>query len=108
MATGTDFRVYFDTEPQAVFDRLYAWLQVDGQRVSLTSNDPPTYGAAWYKGSPGYEQIKTWHLVDVDITPYVGKDVALEFTFNTGDGLKNFGKGVIIDDVTVTKSCSDK
>ena len=102
------FRVYFDTEPQAVFDRLYAWLQVDGKRISVTSNDPPTYGAVWYKGSPGFEQTQTWHLVDIDVTPYIGKDVALEFTFNTGDGLKNFGKGVIIDDVTVTRSCTDK
>ncbi len=101
------FRVYFDTEPQAVFDRLYAFLRVDGQRVKVLSNDPPSYGAAWYKGSPGYTTAKTWGLVEVDVSPYVGKTVSLEFTFNTGDGLKNFGLGVVIDDITMIRTCGD-
>ena len=101
------FRVWFDTEPQAVFDRLYAFLRVDGQRVKVLSNDPPSYGAAWYKGSPGFTTAKTWGLVEVDVSPYVGKTVSLEFTFNTGDGLKNFGVGVVIDDVTMIRTCGD-
>ncbi|MEY3014758.1 MAG: hypothetical protein RIT45_3493 [Pseudomonadota bacterium] len=101
------FRVYFDTEPQAVFDRLYVWLWVDGKRVNVGSSDPPNYGAAWYKGSPGNDQAKVWTKVDIDIKAWVGKKVALEFAFNTGDGQKNSGLGVVIDDLVLSRTCGN-
>ncbi|MCB9739687.1 MAG: hypothetical protein H6747_10495 [Deltaproteobacteria bacterium] len=99
------FRVYFDTEPQSVFDRLYVWLQVDGKRVLVGKTDPPDAGSVWYKGSPGYDQAKTWSKIDIDIQAHVGKKVALEFSFNTGDGQKNSGLGVVIDDLVLSRTC---
>ncbi|MCO4761033.1 MAG: hypothetical protein KC502_05980, partial [Myxococcales bacterium] len=103
--TKLSFWVYFDTEVPQAFDKFYVWLWVDGKRQLLGDTKAPNAGALWYKGKPGYTVAKTWSKVEIDVAKYGGKTLQLELTFNTGDGLKNFGVGAFVDDVQLLTQC---
>ncbi|MEY3013500.1 MAG: hypothetical protein RIT45_2235 [Pseudomonadota bacterium] len=98
--------VYWDTEGGTSYDRLLAWLWVDGQRVSIGASTAPTYGAFWIKGVAGSTTPKTWQRIAVDVSAHVGKKVQLELFFNTVDSAANTGLGVLLDDVRLVSTCT--
>ncbi len=103
--TTLSFWVYFDTEAPQAFDKFYVWLWVDGKRVVLGDAKAPNQGSLWYKGKPGYTAVKTWSKVELDVSKYSASKLRLEVSFNTGDGLKNFGVGAFIDDIALFTQC---
>ena len=99
-----EFWVRWETEGGTNYDRLMAWLWVDGARVDLTATTAPTYGAFWVKGVNA-SSPSTWTLVSQDVSAYVGKSVALELYFTTWDAVANSTLGVLVDDVRLVSTC---
>ncbi len=98
------FNVYWDTEGGTTYDKLQAFLWVDGKRVT-TGNKAPAAGAAWYKGQSGHTSPKKWAEVAVNVSAYKGKSVQVELYMNTGDGAGNSGQGVFVDDLRIESTC---
>ena len=48
-----------------------------------------------------------WHHVDVDMKEFAGKEIQVEFYFNTVNNLNNKGLGLVIDNFSITdESCT--
>ncbi len=98
------FQVYWSTESGSSYDRLAAFLWVDGKRIA-TPTTSPAGAAAWYKGQTGYTTPNVWAQVGINVSAYVGKKLQVEFFFNSVDSTNNTGKGVFIDDVQLVSTC---
>jgi len=49
--------------------------------------------------------MREWFFVQVDLSPFAGQPVSLEFSFDSWDEFENSGEGVYIDDIEVTGEC---
>lgn len=52
--------------------------------------------------SGGFNRAPVFRPVTLDLTPYAGKQIRIRFSFATVDGLYNYFRGWIVDDVQVT------
>ncbi len=62
----------------------------------------------FYKDKAGLFSADKWNNMNFDLTPYLGKEIQIEFYFQTVDAKINVGNGVIIDDFRVVDSTCDK
>ena len=46
-----------------------------------------------------------WSAIAIDLTPYIGQEIQLEFYFNTVDSVGNSGFGVAVDNLHFTAAC---
>lgn len=87
---------FLDIEQTLVKDRL--WIHVvfaNGEKEEV-----------WFKSSK--TEIAQWTEIMIDLTPYLGQVVRLEFQFDSVDGTQNNGKGVFIDDIRVIATCPEE
>lgn len=62
----------------------------------------------WLKNSQlPPEQYQTWFGAKVNLTPWVGQSIQLEFHFDSFDPVANDGAGIFIDDLTISGLCED-
>lgn len=54
--------------------------------------------------SGGFNRAPVFRPVTVDLSAYTGRQIRLRFSFNTVDGLYNYFRGWIVDDVRVTSA----
>ncbi|MSQ84121.1 MAG: hypothetical protein EXR77_14760 [Myxococcales bacterium] len=89
--------LYMDTEGGGAgsYDDLYIYVWADGVKVAT---------AIWNKSTVGFT-TGAWLSITGDLTAHVGKTIELEFNFNTKDSVGNSGLGVLIDDLTVERTC---
>ena len=93
-AAKMEFSIYNNTESGSTYDRTYVYLYVNGVK---------TGGAIYTKTS-----ANSWQNKSVNVASHVGKEVQLQFYFNTVDSIANTGKGVFVDDVKFIGSCPTK
>ena len=78
-----------DEEP---YDDFSVYVDENGNKTKVWSRKSTT-------NSHGYM------LVNVDLTPYAGKDISLIFEFNSLDSTNNNTIGVFVDDIKVSTTC---
>jgi hypothetical protein len=88
------FWLYVDTEADVSYDRLEIAPIVNGAKGATL----------WTKGSAGFS-LKGWMDVTLSLAAYKGKQVQLEFSFNSIDSLYNTGRGVLVDDLRILVAC---
>ncbi|NUN14217.1 MAG: hypothetical protein HUU55_11335, partial [Myxococcales bacterium] len=87
---------FLDIEQTVVKDRLWIYLVFsNGEKEEI-----------WFKSSK--TEISQWTEINIDLTPYLGEVVRLEYQFDSVDGTQNSGKGVFIDDIRVIASCPEE
>jgi hypothetical protein len=93
--------VWLDTEMGPPYDELTLSLAVDGKTFTLWTKhtDKDAGGADLWK-------LKTWYLVDANLSAFAGKQVVLTWKFDTVDGVANTGQGVFLDDMALTRTCA--
>ncbi len=84
--------IYMDTESGS-YDQLTVNLVVDGQKLSVFT-----------KNNAGFQTSK-WYELKVDLSKYAGKEIQVQFAFDTIDGIGNGGLGVLVDDLKITTNC---
>ena len=62
----------------------------------------------FYKDGKGGFGADVWMDLDIDLTPYLGKELQFEIYFQTVDGNANTGLGVVVDDFKVVDTTCDK
>jgi len=92
--TTLEFALYMDTESGLKYDQLKVLATVSGG----------TAVTLWDKAASGFATDK-WQKWSVDLSAHAGKQVKLQFLFDTYDDKGNDGEGVYLDDVKVTKTC---
>lgn len=117
--TTLSFRVWMGTEfafgayPNADFDRLTVWAQPLQSNNSTADGDPVLLwdsGAKspmwWAESEAGAPIGPVWVDVDaLDLTPWAGRSVRLQFRFDSKDEFDNDLPGVFIDDIRVNRTC---
>ena len=88
------FGVWLDLEPLGGFDNLTLEVQ--------SSNGTSTL--VWDRSAA--PQMGTWAKQQVNLSKFAGQTVTLRFVFDTVDGMFNDTKGVYLDDVNITTSCT--
>jgi hypothetical protein len=48
----------------------------------------------------------SWHLATVNLHPYMGQSIKLQFSFETDGTQQSGGKGILIDDISVMGNCA--
>ncbi len=86
-------RVWLDVERAVLFDELRVVAKVLGQDIVL-----------WQKGPTSVQ--KAWLQLELDLSPFSGKQVEIRLAFDTIDHKYNDGLGVLIDDVRVDVACN--
>jgi hypothetical protein len=99
------FRTRWQQEASPYRDRARVLLYVDGKRHLVPPNTAPRYGALWYAGMPGFTQPGVWQTYSYDVTHLSGHTIALEFFFDSVDGLDNGGLGWMVDDLKLVSPC---
>jgi immune inhibitor A len=99
------FRLWYDIE--ADYDYGFVGVSTDGGKTytslqgrHTTTEDPQ--GANWgngYTGTSGGGDVAEWVDEQIDLTPYVGKEVVLRFSLVTDDAFNK--PGMIIDNIRV-------
>lgn len=85
------FQLYLDTETTSSYDLLQ--VRVAGKVL-------------WNKATDmKLGDYKKWTLVTLDLSPYAGQSIQVQFHFDTKDELNNQSEGIYIDDVTLLTSC---
>jgi hypothetical protein len=79
------------------------WFRVYNESNTLLNGTPPNGQQLAQTGgqiacSAGFN---TWHTHSIDLAPYVGNVIQLEFWFNCVDTVNNTGQGWFIDDVVI-------
>lgn len=77
----------------------------DVLQVNVLASDavqPQFYSTAIGKTTKGQ-----WQRIAIDLSAFAGKAVKLQWTFQTGTGLKNGFEGVYLDDVVVETLCAE-
>jgi hypothetical protein len=87
------FDLWMDTEPGS-YDRVYVQLVLDTGAVVTV----------WDKTQKFNNQMQKWQTFTAPLVGYAGKKVQVRFLFDTGDGVQNIGKGVQINNLTITPS----
>jgi hypothetical protein len=97
-ATPSEFKVwlYYVTEDggKGSYDDLYVYLYVDGNKIEVWNKNSPNKGA------------NKWIEIKYDLKAYAGKEIQIEFFFNTLDSIGNNGLGVLFDDLQVVTTCN--
>jgi hypothetical protein len=89
------FSTYWATEGGTTYDKFYVFLLVDGKVASTVLQ----------KGAGAYSSTGKWYNVSVTLDAYAGKQVSLQFYFNSGDSVSNSGLGVLVDDLKLEAPC---
>lgn len=90
-ATATvQFKAWIDVEPDPGFDVLTLSVVADGVATPV-----------WAKTTAS----KNFQSIQADISSFGGKNIQLEFAFNSGDNFANTTEGVYIDDIQVSTTC---
>lgn len=86
------FWLYLDVEASDGFDVL---------TVSANGTE------LWKKSSTTFAktQYKQWTNIEIDLSSFAGQSISFTFNFSTTDDWANTGKGVAIDDITLTTNC---
>ncbi len=87
------FDLFMDTEQGPPYDALQVNVYVGGVKTQL-----------WDKNTNGYS-VGSWSAIAIDLTPYIGQEIQLEFYFNTVDSVGNSGFGVAVDNLHFTAAC---
>ena len=85
--------VWMDIDSGAGVDTLSLWLLTAEANFEL-----------WQK-TPAYE-MKQWHTIQADLSAFDGQAVSIEWRFDTVTSVSNDGEGVVIDDVSLTSTCT--
>jgi hypothetical protein len=101
-----EFSFYFDCETSTTYDKFYVYLLVNDVKTNVGIASLPTNGAIVYKGQANYSLTKKFHDVSLDVSAYAGKQVQLQFYFNTGDSVGNSGQGIFVDDIRFSSPCN--
>ena len=101
-----EFSFYFDCETSTTYDKFYVYLLVNDVKTNVGIASLPTNGAIVYKGQANYSLTKKFHDVSLDVSAYAGKQVQLQFYFNTGDSIGNSGQGIFVDDIRFSSPCN--
>ena len=89
------FALYLDVEQAAGRDPL---------EVIVHGDQGPM--VVWDKAALVPADYFTWTSQMVDLTPFGGQSVRIEFHFDSEDAAVNGGEGVYIDDVRITTTCA--
>ncbi len=87
------FDLFMDTEQGPPYDDLTINVYVAGVPTQV-----------WEKNANGYA-VGNWSTISIDLTPYIGQEITLEFSFNTVDGVANSGFGVAVDNLHFIAAC---
>jgi len=100
-----EFDFCYDIESQipSSFDETRFWIVQGGGdnfvQFYNTFVDPgPSY---WSVSMAGWHRTSIWAHFSYDLTPYVGDQINLRYTFGTNDSMYNGGRGSFIDNVKV-------
>ncbi len=88
------FKVYLGTEQGKYYDGFWVEVVADGTPYTV-----------WDKGAVSSAAYNQWTEQVVDLSAFAGHGVQLRFQFDTFDAFTNTGKGVFLDDITVTSPC---
>lgn len=91
-STTVAFKVYIDTEVSENFD-IFEVRIIAGSEVSRVL----TKAQLTQKG---------WTQIEGSLTPWAGKEVVFEFSFETMDNTVNNGLGVLIEDFEIKTTCA--
>ena len=87
------FSLYMDTESGTTYDKFEVTLIIGAKKYVV-----------WTKKAEGFK-VKAWVDYKVDLSAFGGQKAAIEFLFNTTDGIANNGEGVYLDDITLNRTC---
>ena len=100
-----EFWIYWDTETGTKYDKSAVFLFLDGVKQNVGSTGMPNSGALYYSGTGVYGSAKKWYHVKADTSAWAGKELQLQFYFNSGDSAVNSGQGIFVDDIKLTVDC---
>jgi hypothetical protein len=89
------FNVYLDVEMYEPFDMLRTYILIAGKEPV----------EVWNKALVSGDKYKKFTEVMVNLSPYIGQEIRIQFAFDSVDGVENNGEGVYIDDVRITALC---
>lgn len=92
--SSLSLQLLMDTEGGTSYDNLVITLVVDGQKKDIFT-----------KNAAGFS-TSSWFEVKADLSAYLGKEIQVIFTFNTGDSVANSTDGVFVDDFKITTKCN--
>jgi hypothetical protein len=85
--------LFMDTEGGTTYDKLTISLIVDGAKSAIFTKAVSSFST------------NSWYEVKADLSLHSGKEIQVEFDFNTTDSAVNDGKGVFIDDLKILTKC---
>lgn len=93
------------TAPQLIFDAniSYAWAVSPNDNFDVTVSviQGSTTTAIWTEADLGVFNSQQWYEIVLDLTPYVGSTINLEFNYNGADG-----DYAVIDDIKVEEQAT--
>lgn len=92
--SSVQFWLFMDTEQGPPYDVLDVAIWADNVSKPV-----------WNKNTSGYK-VGSWKQITIDLALYAGKEVQVEFKFNTIDSVANNGKGVFVDDLNIVTKCN--
>jgi hypothetical protein len=106
------FQSWFEIESvnPTTFDLMEVYVQPAGASPVLLARLNPTVDPGGNSRLPmtsgGFNRAPIWKDMTVDISAYRGRQVTLQFVFNTRDNLYNGFRGWIVDDVRMQAGTS--
>ena len=102
---SVEFWIQFNVEAGTKYDQVKVFLIADGARVVVGAAGQPNMGALFQKGDQPWDVMNSWYKINADISKWAGKEVQLEFYFNTGEAITNSTLGALVDDVKILGTC---
>ena len=90
------FSLWMDTEGGTTYDKFEVSVVIGAKKYLI-----------WNKQAPGFA-VKAWGDFKVDLSAFGGQKGAIEFLFDTNDGVANTGEGVYLDDIALGRTCDPK
>ena len=87
------FSLWMDTEAGITYDKFEVSVLIGDKKYSVWNKQAPTF------------KIKEWIDYKVDLSAFGEQSVAIEFLFDTNDGVANNGEGVYLDDIALGRTC---
>ena len=88
------FWAFLDVEEGPYSDFFTIFVVQDGARIPVWSRDDDT-------------DMYNWTWIEVDLTPFNGSELFLEFVFDSHDEHENGLEGIYLDDLMVEKTCAE-
>lgn len=90
--------------------KMNFWMQVESggydmfKTVAIQSVSTPAITKVLFS-KPRNFLMKKWFPIELDLTAFAGTEIQILFSFDTGDGNSNTGRGVYVSDYQILSGC---